>query len=170
MELREYRKEDSGIICGWIRDKEALYCWSADRIGKFPLEENDLQKHYEPFLAGGRFIPLTAVDGDGRVMGHLLIRYPDEGDDTTVRFGFVILDPALRGRGLGKAMLGLAVRYARERLHASRITLGVFSRNVSARHCYEAAGFRATGEVVRCPVPGGEWECVEMVFAPAEGF
>ena len=41
-------------------------------------------------------------------MGHSRIRYPDDSDDYTVRFGFVIVDPAIRGLGNGKRMLQLA--------------------------------------------------------------
>ena len=62
-------------------------------------------------------------------------------------------------------MLKLAAVYAREILHASRITLGVFLNNASARYCYEAVGFRATGQVEKYLMPVGEWECIEMVLS-----
>ena len=165
MKLRAYRKEDAAIICSWISDVEALYRWSADRIGKYPLHAADLNANYQPFLACERFIPLTAVDEAGCIIGHLFIRYPSENDTGTVRFGFVIVDPAIRGQGQGKTMLKLAAVYAREILHASRITLGVFLNNASARYCYEAVGFRATGQVVKYQMPVGEWECIEMVLS-----
>ena len=34
---------------------------------------------------------------DGNLVGHLFISYPNENDDSIVRFGFVIVDPILRG-------------------------------------------------------------------------
>ena len=169
MRLRSYRKEDSAVICGWIRDEESLYKWSADRIGLFPLPAEALNDQYGPKTGSGRFFPMTAVDEAGRVLGHLIIRYPDEADNSTVRFGFVIVDPALRGRGFGKEMLRLAVAYAVRELKASRITLGVFANNPPARACYEAVGFRATGETCLCRMAAGEWECVEMELVPDPG-
>ena len=36
-----------------------------------------------------------------------------EDYDSSVRFGFVIVDPALRGKGCGKELLRLGMEYAR---------------------------------------------------------
>lgn len=77
MKLRKYQKEDSAIICSWIKDEKSLYQWSADKIGKFPLADDDLDKNYKPNISNNKFIPLTAIDEDGKAIGHLLIRYPD---------------------------------------------------------------------------------------------
>lgn len=162
MKLRKYIKEDSAIICSWIKDEKSLYQWSADKIGKFPLMDDDLNKNYEPVISNDKFIPLSAVDENDNVMGHLLVRYPDETDNSTVRFGYVIVNPAFRGCGKGKEMLQLAIDYARNVLHASRITLGVFANNDSARYCYEAVGFRSIGKNITYKMAIGEWECIEM--------
>lgn len=63
--------------------------------------------------------------------------------------GFFVLsmwvDPRRRGEGLGRQLLDAAVSYA---VHqgAVRVRLGVVEGNGAARHLYESAGFRATGE------------------------
>ena len=80
MELRKYQKEDSAIICSWIRDEKSLYQWSAERIGKFPLAVNALNDDYALRIKSGRFVPLSALDDDKNLIGHLYIRYPEEGD------------------------------------------------------------------------------------------
>ena len=162
MELKKYQKEDSAIICSWIKDEKSLYQWSANRIGKFPLADNVLNEDYAPMSKSNRFIPLSAFDDNGNLVGHMYIRYPDEANNSIVRFGFVILDPDLRGYGNGKKMLQLAIDYAKNILCASKITLGVFTNNDSARYCYESVGFRTVGrtEIYRMPI--GEWECMEM--------
>jgi len=165
MKLREYRKEDADIICSWIRDEKSLYQWSADRIGIFPISGDDLNKNYEPFLTSDRFIPLTAVDSSDRVTGHLFIRYPDANDRTRVRFGFVIIDPAVRGCGKGKEMLEKAIGYAKNILKAETVTLGVFANNHAAKHCYESVGFRPVGENTSYQMTIGRWECIEMALA-----
>ena len=105
MKLRDYIKEDSPIIATWLRSEEELYKWSSDRFNKFPLEENDIEENYAPQLEAGRFFPLTAEDEEGNVIGHFIIRYPREDDDSSVRFGFVIVAPEFRGKGYGKALL-----------------------------------------------------------------
>ena len=161
MILRDYRKEDSPVIAGWLRTEEELYKWSADRFNKYPLAENDVEENYAPQIASGRFFPLTAVDEEGNVIGHFIIRYPREEDDSSVRFGFVIVDPSLRGKGYGKEMLLLGIRYAKEKLGVSRIDLGVFENNESAKHCYEACGFKEYG-IRDCEMPIGVWKCIDM--------
>ena len=161
MILRNYQKEDAPVIAGWLRSEEELYKWSADRYNKHPLSGEDINVNYAPQLETGRFIPLTAVDGNGEVVGHFIIRYPRDDDDSSVRFGFVIIDPALRGKGYGKELLRLGTEYVKENLDATRIDLGVFENNGSARHCYEAAGFTEYAER-ECRMPIGIWNCVDM--------
>ena len=161
MVLRKYKVQDSKIICSWIKDTKQLYQWSADRIGWFPLNGNELNDYYDSMNNTQPIIPLCAIDGCS-VLGHLFIRSPNEDDKTLVRFGFIILSPENRGKGNGKKMVELAIEYAKTVLHASKITLGVFTNNKRARHCYESAGFQPTGKVITYMMPDGAWECIEM--------
>lgn len=162
MKLRKYQSKDSAIICSWIKDEKSLYQWSANCIGKFPLSDNALNELYAPMIKSDRFIPLSALDEEGNLVGHLRIRYPDDADHYTVRFGFVIIDPAFRGCGNGKRMMELAIDYAENILSASKITLGVFTNNESARRCYESVGFHFVGKTEIYKMAIGEWECAEM--------
>lgn len=162
MELKNYQKEDAAIICSWIKDEKSLYQWSANRIEKFPPRENDLNEDYTSQIQSKRFIPFSAFDENGNLVGHMYIRYPNEDNDSIVRFGFVIVDPLLRGCGNGKKMLQLAIDYAKNSLCASKITLGVFTNNDSARYCYESVGFQPVGRTEIYKMPIGEWECIEM--------
>lgn len=168
MILRAYQKSDADIICTWLRSEKELYQWSADRFCKFPLTGADIEENYAPQIAGGRFIPLTAIDDEDHVIGHFIIRYPKEDDDTSVRFGFVVLDPAYRGKGCGSQMMRLGIAYAKENLHVQRIDLGVFANNEGAQHCYEAAGFREYSRR-QCEMPIGTWECIDMELFTEKG-
>lgn len=161
MVLRIYKKEDAPIIAEWLRSEKELYKWSADRFNKYPLSGKDINENYAPQIETGRFIPLTAVNDDGEVVGHFIIRYPHDDDDRSVRFGFVIIDPALRGKGYGKELLRIGVEYVKENLNATRIDLGVFENNESARHCYEAVGFTEYAQR-KCEMPIGIWNCADM--------
>ena len=161
MTLRKYEAQDSKIICSWIKDTKQLYQWSADRIGRFPLNGNELNEYYDSMNGIQSIIPLCAVD-EHTVLGHLFIRYPNKDDKTLVRFGFIILSPECRGKGNGKEMVALAIEYAKNVLHASKIILGVFTNNERARLCYKAVGFQPKGEIATYTMPDGVWECIEM--------
>ncbi len=161
MTLRDYKKEDGRIIAGWLQSEEELYKWSADRFNKYPLSGDDINESYALQIETGRFWPITAVDDHGDAIGHFIIRYPRDDDDSSVRFGFVIVNPALRGKGYGKEMLRLGIEYVREHFSASRIDLGVFDNNEGARRCYEAAGFREY-ERSECRLSVGTWTRISM--------
>lgn len=135
MTLRPYIKTDASIILSWIKDRLAFRKWSADRYPIYPPRPEDMDALY---AADGVF-PFTAIE-DGKVVGHLMLRYPDISHKV-IRFGFVIVDDQLRGKGYGKRMLQLAIEIARHDFGAERITLGVFDNNPSAFHCYESVGF-----------------------------
>ena len=161
MILRDFIKEDAEIIAGWLKTEDDLYRWSADRFNKFPLYGEDINQSYEPQKESGRFIPLTMVDEDGKVSGHFIIRYPKEDDDSTVRFGFVIVDPEIRGKGLGREMLRLGIEYVKTIPGVKRIDLGVFENNPVAMSCYEAVGFKEYATRL-CEMPIGTWNCIDM--------
>ena len=163
MQLRAYTKEDAKAICSWIRSEEELYRWSADQFNKFPLQAEDMEAYYALRTAEGNYFPLVMTDEQGKPVGHFIIRHPGHEDATVYRFGFIVVDPEIRGRGLGKQMLALGLAYAKERLQATRVTLGVFANNDRARYCYQAAGFREFGRK-NCALPIGNWECIEMEY------
>ena len=170
MKLREYRKEDAAAISSWVTDEITMYEWSADRIARYPFDAGDLDSHHEQTMRNERFMPYTFVDDTDMPVGHIVIRYPDPDDDRMVRFGFVIIDPKLRGRGLGKKMLDEACDYSKDVLHADRVTLSVFSRNSKALKCYTSAGFRRTGEETYT-MPTGVWKALilEKVIGRHQG-
>lgn len=68
---------------------------------KKSLSGDDINDNYTSQLGKGRFYPLTAVDENERIVGHFIIRYPRDDDNSSVRFGFVIVDHLLRGQGYG---------------------------------------------------------------------
>ena len=50
-------------------------------------------------------------------------------------------NPLYRGKGYGKEMLRLAVKYAFEISNAQAVQLNVFPENERAKKCYESVGF-----------------------------
>lgn len=167
LRLRQYKPQDAENIVSWIKDEEALRKWSSDRFGDFPITSGDINRKYLECNGdceeADNFYPLTAFD-DNDVVGHLILRYTDS-KKKVIRFGFVIVDDAQRGKGYGKQMLLLAVKYAFEIFGAEKITLGVFDNNESAYRCYKAVGFVENGEEMYCELFGKQWRIVEMEMA-----
>ena len=162
LRLRPYKACDAGTIVSWIGDERAFRQWSADRFPAYPITAADLNRHYDALADSDSFYEMTAFDESG-VVGHLILRFTDERK-TVLRFGFVIVDSRKRGRGYGREMLALAVRYAFEILGAEKITIGVFENNAPACRCYRAAGFRDAPEEKQTfyHVMGEDWKCLEL--------
>lgn len=161
MRLRAYTKEDSPVIAKWVRTEKELYQWSASIYGFYPLLPYSIDDNYVNAMKSGRFIPLTAVDDEGRPVGHFIIRYPNENDDSSVRIGFVIVDPNIRGKGCGRELMKLAVDYIKDNLTATRVDLGVFENNPKAKKCYSSVGFKDYGSHT-VETPFGQWYCTDM--------
>lgn len=164
MMLRPYKAMDGKVVASWIKDERTLRLWSSDRFGDYPVTAEDI--NYKYLECNGdceeedNFYPVTAVC-DGQVVGHMILRFTDS---ETIRFGFVIVDDSLRGKGYGKKMLKLAKEYAFNILGAKRITLGVFDNNPGAYYCYKAVGFKEIpmDRDIIFNVFGEEWKIVEM--------
>lgn len=158
LRLRPYKPGDAEHIVKWCKDEYAFRQWSADRYPEFPITAEDMNRLYDNL----KIYSLTAFDETG-VVGHLTMRFPRDGFDE-VRFGFVIVDCEKRGRGYGKEMLSLAVKFAIEFLKVGKISLGVFENNTTALQCYKAVGFKVVErdnvESYRCL--GEIWNCIEM--------
>jgi ribosomal protein S18 acetylase RimI-like enzyme len=78
----------------------------------------------------------------GQVLGSVALT--DEGGGEG-RIRWVLLHPSLRGRGLGRRMVGEAVARARE-LGMRKLTLDTFSDLRAAARIYRSLGFRVVSE------------------------
>ena len=155
MELRAYTPEDAGTILSWSKDERSFYQWTAGVMGAYPISS-------EEFRFVENLTAFTAYDGTERV-GFFTLRRPDPAVDE-LRIGFVIIDPGKRGKGFGKEMLKLGIRYAFDECGAKTVSLGVFENNPAAYHCYRAAGFEEIipEEPEEYDVLGEKWKCIEM--------
>lgn len=160
LRLRPYKACDAETIVSWIKDERTFRKWSADRYEHYPITADDMNAHYDANAFSDGFFEMTAFDENG-VAGHLIMRFTD-AEQKTLRFGFVIVDDTIRGKGYGKQMLKLAVKYAFEILMVEKITIGVFENNEPAYHCYMSVGFQDTGRTESYPILGEEWKCREL--------
>ena len=155
LRLRTYNKNDAEIIMSWIKDESAFYKWTAGVLGEYPISE-------EQFNTVSNLMAFTAID-DNDVVGFFTMRRPNEFF-YELRFGFVIVDSRKRGRGYGKNMLKLGLKYAKEIFGVNKVSLGVFENNESAYYCYKAIGFEdvSQDEIEKYTVMGEEWNCLEL--------
>lgn len=160
--LRTYQSSDAAVITSWLKSEYLMRQWCADRYDRYPVMPEDINSYHARYIDGQHSRALTMTDGD-EIVGYITLRTPAD-DSTEQRLGFVIVDDSKRGRGLGKALVSMAVKYALEELGATKVSLGVFENNPSAIHCYEAAGFhrvsRPAAESYQCL--GETWNCIEM--------
>ena len=155
MELRPYKRENAETILSWCAEERAFYKWTAGVMGNYPITAVEFQ-----FVE--KVTAFCAYDGEEPV-GFFTLRYPHESKEE-LRFGFVIVNPEKRGMGYGREMLRLGLEYAFSQPGVKIASLGVFENNMSARRCYQAAGFQDTGKVhfVKFPTISEEWKCLEL--------
>lgn len=155
LRLRPYNENDADIILSWSKDERAFYQWSAGVLGEYPASK-------EQFGFINNFMAFTAIDDDS-VTGFFTLRRPSDRFDG-LRFGFVIVDPKYRGKGYGKRMLQLGIKFAKEIFGAKKVSLGVFENNEHAYYCYKSVGFKdvVLEETEKYTVLGEEWKCIEL--------
>ena len=162
LRLRPYKKCDAAHICSWIKDERTFRRWSADRFDHYPVTAEDINAYYGAAADSDSFFQMTAFDETGAV-GHLFMRFMDE-EKQVLRFGFVIVDDTKRGKGYGREMIALALKYAFEILKVRKVTIGVFEDNAPAYHCYKSVGFQdvAGKEPEIYHIMGEDWKCLEL--------
>ena len=138
MDLRLFTISDAPTIFSWIKDKTAFRKWSADRYPVFPPEPEDMAAQY----AADNIFPFTAVDGEGNIVGHIMLRYP-EPSKAVIRFGFVIVDDSKRGKGYGKQIMLHSIEAAVKHFGATLIDI---EAQEYAKGFYESVGFRQSSE------------------------
>jgi RimJ/RimL family protein N-acetyltransferase len=107
----------------------------------------------------GRVGLLLAIEADGRLVGEIQAR----GERSQLlppgvfELGIELYDRTDRGKGTGRAALGIITRHLFEDEHANRVQLSTDVDNVAMRRAAERAGFRFEG-VMRSfwPVSDGE--------------
>lgn len=156
LKIRPYKPEDSKTVLSWCGGERAFYQWTAGVMGDYPVTPKE-------FAFVEKLTPFTAFDARG-IVGFFTLRQPGESAEE-LRFGFVIVKPEMRGKGYGKEMLRLGIKYAFDH-GANRVSLGVFENNLSAYHCYKSAGFEDV--VPEKPetynILGEEWKCKELIL------
>jgi ribosomal protein S18 acetylase RimI-like enzyme len=102
---------------------------------------------FDPQLEADLVAPLEAYEAawvavlDGEVLGTVAVERRADGDLHLMR---MFVSTRLRGRGIGTALLDLALAHARS-TGTAEVHLETLSVMAAARHMYERAGFEQIG-------------------------
>jgi len=137
----------------WIRNPNDLKFWGGSALTYPPEVERTWQE-----IGADDENSFVLVDPAGNTVGfgQALARPPD-----TVHLGRIIVDPALRGQGLGSVLCGKLIEAAIARHRPGRITLNVYRSNAPACKLYTALGFSVSTE-------DPEHDSVMMVLNPGD--
>lgn len=160
LRLRPFRRNDAKDIVTWTSEPEEFYKWSAGILGEYPVTEERMLEATSGRDFNEGYFPFVAFDEDGLV-GFFTLRVPGD-DNRTLRFGYVILAPSKRGRGYGKEMLSLGLKFAFDVYGADTVSLGVFDNNAQAYNCYSGLGFCENGTRIEYDIYGNNWVDIEM--------
>lgn len=164
--LRPFKPCDADRVASWLTDEAMMHRWCANEFTKFPLTGDDLLAYYAEREKTDKVFAFVAYDESGLV-GHVMMNFRDE-EKTVLWLCFVVIDPAKRGKGLGKELISCATRYAYEFTGAKKVGLTVFRNNAPAIKCYESAGFVRVPPAPDAKPPlvimGEVWEADNMEY------
>jgi len=164
LRLRPATTDDLQRVIGWLRDERDLAMWSGPTFS-WPVTLDDVQRQLDRDCDHGAVWVRAAVDAAGRLIGLARVRLetPERG-----RYGWVIVDPSLRGRGTGAELVHRTLAAATAELALPELTLWVMTQNVGARRLYQREGFVANGRQVNLSVAGESWQAVELTRTRAD--
>ena len=139
MRLRPYIDcKDFDEIKNWIREERAHAMWCANLIS-FPIERDNFTKVMQEAAEKFGDSPFVATSDDGQLLGFFCYSANLETNEGMLKF--VMINPEYRGKGYGREMLKLAVKYAFDITGVKTVQLNVYPENTRAKKCYEAVGF-----------------------------
>jgi DNA-binding MarR family transcriptional regulator/predicted N-acetyltransferase YhbS len=130
---------------GWIVQRHAVlyereYGWDEEFEGVCAQIVADFINKFDPRRERGWIAELG-----GQNVGSVLLA---KDSDEVARLRLLLVEPAARGRGIGKLLTDECVRFART-CGYRRITLWTHSVLTAARHIYQQAGFRLSSSEKR---------------------
>lgn len=134
--IRTFRPEDIDWI---ITSHRELY---VAEYGFKPIFAQYVEKYSRQFAAGydAAWENIWIAEADGRPAGSIAIVRADPG---VAQLRWFLLEPNLRGTGLGHRLMETVLDFCRERQYGS-IFLWTISILAAARHLYELYGFTLT--------------------------
>lgn len=122
----------------WITDERTHAMWCANLIS-YPLQKRNFEETLAEFAVKFKDSPYVATTNEGKLVGFFCYSVNTNTNEGMLKF--VVTAPEFRGKGYGREMVALAVKYGFEITKADAVQLNVFSENIGAKKCYLSAGF-----------------------------
>lgn len=148
--LRELEAADADAMLRWMQDPEV-----AENLG---LRSAPSRERTEAFLVRARSddsVAARAILQGGVHVGNVVLDAIDRVVGRA-RLHIYLGEPSVRGRGVGRKAVALAVALAFGELGLQKVYLTVHAKNARAIASYEAAGFAVEGVHRREFLLGGE--------------
>lgn len=136
LELSEAMRSDLDALMRWVDSAGAVRAWGGPGF-RFPFDAAS-------FLRDCRWPEMASY----------VARKPDETQPVAfgqfyeyrerIHFARLIVQPGLRGRGIGRRFIRLLAETAAHRLPLDEVSLFVYRDNAPALRCYRALGFAKT--------------------------
>lgn len=134
--LRRFASTDAPRVRSWVRSARELF-WLAPRTAP-PLTDQTIvawgSADHHQFCLAEPHAGAPIAYGEVNLLSAVTRQF---------WLGHIVIDPQLRGRGLGLELTRRLVRQAFHRFGAQRVVLVVFPANQAAVRCYAAAGLEA---------------------------
>lgn len=166
MRLRPYIKSrDLPFIAGWIDNERSHALWCAGHY-PYPLTAEAFHGFMEKTMEEWAVCAFTVTDDSGKPVG--FFRYSVDPESDVGFLASMIVDDKLRGKGHGREVTQLALRYAFAFTGAKSVQLNVFEENTAAKRCYQQVGF-VERSVKKLRVYGDSlWHMCNMTISRAE--
>ncbi len=123
---------------------EEFCLWGADFVYDYPPNLAQMKQSY----ASRKRMILYRVIFQERIIGFAELDQIQENRSDAV-LARVVLEPEMRGRGLGAFTIKSILKQAFCILQLERVSLVVYQNNTRAIRCYEACGFRMEEALIR---------------------
>ena len=165
LKYRDYTPADGEMVASWVTDEHTMRIWSAACFASWPVTGEQLTALLEERHAKDPTFRPLIVEEDGVPVGHIMVKMGDP-EKNMIHIGLFILNPELRGKGLGSRMLRFILdELIFGEMDADLADLRVFLCNTPARACYEKLGFREMGTgVISMNLHGEVWDAVDLVI------
>ncbi|MDO5521523.1 MAG: GNAT family protein [bacterium] len=136
--FRNLEEKDIPYILEWSPPSRAfLKQWSDF---SYPLTAKQFIKRME-----SEHYCVVAIEQDYKLIGTIQL-YCERKESRYATIGCYLLDPRIRGNGVGAEAIRKITDYAFRCFGFAKIGLGVYDYNISAIKCYRKAGFIKIGE------------------------
>lgn len=140
------------VAIGPLRPTDAARCAELERQ-LFPGDDPWSERAFRDALRAGHHYVAARPDADGPLVGYAGLAFVAGPPDTEAEVHTIGVDPAHRGRGIGRALLR-ALLAAADAEHAT-VFLEVRTDNATAQGLYVSEGFAIVGLRERYYGPSG---------------